>query len=154
MGSKSHADTGVVKADHRHFLTIVPAKWQRAGVAADLAGTVELDPLADAERALSNHHGRTLPARGTVGRETVMMKRGQCRVQVGGGYMRLPLSCLFAANDLANSPIGIPRLYGELRRKNLRLAVVGSVTEMRLLFVERDAATLDQPFANETFVLS
>src|ERR1051326_6351307 len=49
-----------------------------------------------------------------------------------------------------NSPLG----YGELRRKNLWLFVAGSVTEMKLLLVERGAATADQPFESKRFVFS
>jgi hypothetical protein len=43
-------------------------------------------------------------------------------------------------------------LYGKHRRKKIAAASGGSkITKMRLLFVERGAATVDQPFANENF---
>jgi hypothetical protein len=45
-------------------------------------------------------------------------------------------------------------VLGGLRRKNLRLPMAGTVTEMKPLFVERDAATEDQSFESERSVIS
>ena len=51
------------------------------------------------------------------------------------------------------NPSKVTPLYGKPRRKNLRLPVAGSATEMKVSLVERGAETAAQPFA-ERFVFS
>src|SRR5687767_2012883 len=66
-------------------------------------------------------------------------------------HMTFPIS---HADWAGESPQKSSAIHGKLSRKNLRLPVAGRVTEMKPLFVERGAATADQPFERERLALS